>query len=124
MRRVVAWLMGEDLVHSDPNTNRVNLALQRLDLLIVEEIFLTETAKLAREVAREGRFCVEPDLDALVSAWFGLDASAHGQMRAGGQTSSAIVSGPTWYIAISGAPQSPNSPHVSVPVTPGKSLVA
>jgi hypothetical protein len=39
--------------------------------------------RLAREVSREARICVEPDLDALVSAWFGLDASAHAQLRAG-----------------------------------------
>jgi formate dehydrogenase major subunit len=41
------WIMGEDLVQSDPNTNKVVSALQSLDLLIVQEIFLTETAKLA-----------------------------------------------------------------------------
>jgi hypothetical protein len=38
--------------------------------------------RLAREVARGGRFALEPDLDALVSVWFGLDAAAHAQMRA------------------------------------------
>lgn len=44
------WIMGEDLVQSDPNTNKVVSALQSLDLLIVQEIFLTETAKLAHVV--------------------------------------------------------------------------
>lgn len=38
--------------------------------------------RLAREVAREGRECVEPDLDALVSAWFGLDEATHQRLRA------------------------------------------
>jgi hypothetical protein len=38
--------------------------------------------RLAREVAREGRACVEPDLDALVSAWFGLDEATHRKLRA------------------------------------------
>lgn len=41
------WIMGEDLVQSDPNTHKVVAALQSLDLLIVQEIFMTETAKLA-----------------------------------------------------------------------------
>jgi len=38
--------------------------------------------KLAREVAREGRIALEPELDALVSSWFGLDAKTHVQLRA------------------------------------------
>ncbi|HEX5135592.1 MAG TPA: N-6 DNA methylase [Planctomycetota bacterium] len=38
--------------------------------------------RLAREVAREGRACMEPELDALVSAWFGLDAATHRKLRA------------------------------------------
>ncbi|MFN7325887.1 MAG: formate dehydrogenase subunit alpha [Chitinophagales bacterium] len=41
------WILGEDLVQSDPNTHKVVAALQSLDLLIVQEIFMTETAKLA-----------------------------------------------------------------------------
>lgn len=41
------WIMGDDLAQSDPNTNKVLKALNSLDLLIVQEIFLTETAKLA-----------------------------------------------------------------------------
>ncbi len=43
----ILWIMGEDLVQSDPNTNKVVKALKSLDLLIVQEIFLTETAKIA-----------------------------------------------------------------------------
>ncbi|MFN4254264.1 MAG: formate dehydrogenase subunit alpha [Saprospiraceae bacterium] len=44
------WVMGEDLAQSDPNTNHVVAALKNLDLLIVQEIFMTETAKLAHVV--------------------------------------------------------------------------
>lgn len=43
----IMWIMGEDLVQSDPNTNKVVKALKSLDLLIVQEIFMTETAKIA-----------------------------------------------------------------------------
>ncbi len=41
------WIIGEDVVQTDPNTNKVRKALDRLDLLVVQELFLTETAKLA-----------------------------------------------------------------------------
>ena len=41
------WIMGDDLVQSDPNTNHVLKAIKSLDLLIVQEIFMTETAKHA-----------------------------------------------------------------------------
>jgi len=44
------WIMGDDLVQSDPNTNKVVAAIKSLDLLIVQEIFMTETAKLAHVV--------------------------------------------------------------------------
>ena len=41
------WLMGEDVVQTDPNTNKVIAAMDNLELLVVQEIFLTETAKYA-----------------------------------------------------------------------------
>ena len=44
------WLMGEDLVQTDPNTNHVIQALQQLDLLVVQELFMTETARMATVV--------------------------------------------------------------------------
>jgi predicted molibdopterin-dependent oxidoreductase YjgC len=44
------WLMGEDLAQTDPNSNHVIAALQKIDLLIVQEIFMTETATLAHVV--------------------------------------------------------------------------
>ncbi len=41
------WLMGEDVVQTDPNTNKVIAAMDNLELLVVQELFLTETAKYA-----------------------------------------------------------------------------
>ncbi len=42
-----AWIIGEDVAQTDPNTQKVVKALESLDLLIVQELFMTETAKLA-----------------------------------------------------------------------------
>ncbi len=41
------WITGEDVAQSDPNTGHVVGALQALDLLIVQDIFLCETARYA-----------------------------------------------------------------------------
>ncbi len=41
------WIMGEDVAQTDPNQDHVLNALQSLELLVVQEIFLSETAKLA-----------------------------------------------------------------------------
>lgn len=41
------WVMGEDVVQTDPNTAKVKRALESLDLFIVQELFMTETAKVA-----------------------------------------------------------------------------
>ncbi|MBK8669000.1 MAG: formate dehydrogenase subunit alpha [Saprospiraceae bacterium] len=41
------WLMGEDVVQTDPNTHKVIRAMEQLDLLVVQELFMTETAKYA-----------------------------------------------------------------------------
>ncbi|MCC6370324.1 MAG: formate dehydrogenase subunit alpha [Bacteroidia bacterium] len=41
------WLMGEDVVQTDPNTNKVIAAMENLELLVIQEIFMTETAKYA-----------------------------------------------------------------------------
>ncbi len=41
------WLMGEDVVQTDPNTNKVIAAMEQLELLVVQELFMTETAKYA-----------------------------------------------------------------------------
>ena len=44
------WLMGEDVVQTDPNTNKVIAAMKNLDLLVLQEIFMTETCKYATVV--------------------------------------------------------------------------
>ncbi len=41
------WIIGEDVVQTDPNTQKVMKALDNLDLLIVQEIFMTETSQHA-----------------------------------------------------------------------------
>jgi formate dehydrogenase major subunit len=41
------WITAEDVAQSDPNTEHVEAALRALDLLIVQEIFMTPTAELA-----------------------------------------------------------------------------
>lgn len=41
------WIIGEDVVQTDPNTQKVIKALQSTDLVIVQELFMTETAKQA-----------------------------------------------------------------------------
>ncbi len=41
------WIMGENPVLSDPNMNHAREAFEKLDFLLVQDIFLTETAELA-----------------------------------------------------------------------------
>jgi formate dehydrogenase major subunit len=41
------YVQGEDIAQSDPNTHHVESALKSLDCLIVQDIFLNETAKFA-----------------------------------------------------------------------------
>jgi len=44
------WIQGEDVVQSDPNRSHVIEALENLDFLVVQELFLTETAQYAHLV--------------------------------------------------------------------------
>lgn len=44
------YVMGSDPLHFMPDRNRVLKALQKLELLVVQDLFLTETAKLATVV--------------------------------------------------------------------------
>lgn len=44
------WVMGENPVVSDPDADHVVKAFEKIDLLIVQDIFLTPTAKLAHVV--------------------------------------------------------------------------
>jgi len=41
------YIMGENPMLSDPDINHVRIALEKLELLVVQDIFLTETAQLA-----------------------------------------------------------------------------
>ena len=49
-------IMGENPMISDPNLNHVEEALQRLDFLVVQDVFLTETAQLADVVLPAASF--------------------------------------------------------------------
>jgi formate dehydrogenase major subunit len=44
------FILGEDVVQTDPDCDRVRERLGKLELLVVQEIFLSETAKLAHVV--------------------------------------------------------------------------
>ncbi|MCJ8329071.1 MAG: formate dehydrogenase subunit alpha [Lentisphaeria bacterium] len=41
------WIIGEDVVQTDPNTQHVIKAMKSTDMLIVQELFMTETAMRA-----------------------------------------------------------------------------
>lgn len=44
------YILGEDVVQTDPDAKNVVAALKKLDFLVVQELFLSETAKLAHVV--------------------------------------------------------------------------
>jgi formate dehydrogenase major subunit len=44
------FILGEDVVQTDPDSNQVIADLRRLELLVVQELFLTPTAELAHVV--------------------------------------------------------------------------
>jgi len=50
------WLMGEDVVQTDPNSEAVKEALNSLDFLVVQEIFMTETAQFANVILPAASF--------------------------------------------------------------------
>lgn len=54
------FLFGEDPVRTDPDTHHVIHALESLDFLVVEELFMTETAKYA-DVILPGRSYAEKE---------------------------------------------------------------
>ncbi|MCZ4272548.1 formate dehydrogenase subunit alpha [Maritalea porphyrae] len=41
------YVQGEDIAQSDPNTHHVEAALKALDILVVQDLFLNETARFA-----------------------------------------------------------------------------
>ena len=54
------FILGEDVVQTDPSSNQVVADLNALEFLAVEELFLTETAKLA-DVVLPGASFLEKD---------------------------------------------------------------
>ena len=54
------FIFGEDPVRTDPNTSHVIHALESLDFFVVDELFMTETAKLA-DVILPGRSYTEKE---------------------------------------------------------------
>jgi len=50
------WIMGEDVLQTDPNTCQIEQAIGQLDFLIVQEIFMTETAAKADVVLPASSF--------------------------------------------------------------------
>jgi formate dehydrogenase major subunit len=41
------WIMGEDTLMTDPNSNHIRKAFEKLDLLVVQELFMSATAEMA-----------------------------------------------------------------------------
>jgi formate dehydrogenase major subunit len=50
------WLMGEDVVQTDPDAHHVRHAMESLEFLVVQEIFMTETAKYAHVILPASSF--------------------------------------------------------------------
>jgi formate dehydrogenase major subunit len=50
------WLMGEDIVQTDPDSEHVKHAMNALEFLVVQEIFMTETAKFANVILPASSF--------------------------------------------------------------------
>jgi hypothetical protein len=85
----VAWLNSSAVAHYHGSAVREasQLSFPQVKLKHLRDLPLPRAEdapsglfKLARDVFRD--LTLEPELDALVSSWFGLDASAHAQMRA------------------------------------------
>lgn len=50
------WVVGEDMGQTDPNTQHVRAALGKLELFVVQELFMTETAKMATVILPAASF--------------------------------------------------------------------
>lgn len=54
------WVIGYDVAQTDPNLKKVRAALERLEFLVVQDLFMSETAKYA-DVVLPGAAFVEKD---------------------------------------------------------------
>jgi len=86
----VAWLNSSAVAHYHTTAVREasQIAFPQVKLKPLRDLPLPRAEdappglfRLSRDVFSD--LSLEPDLDALVSAWFGLDASAHASLRAG-----------------------------------------
>ncbi|MFO1482507.1 MAG: formate dehydrogenase subunit alpha [Verrucomicrobiaceae bacterium] len=50
------WLMGEDVVQTDPDSEHVKHAMNSLEFLVVQELFMTETSKFANVILPAASF--------------------------------------------------------------------
>ncbi|MFZ4766292.1 MAG: formate dehydrogenase subunit alpha, partial [Roseimicrobium sp.] len=50
------WVMGEDLAQTDPNTDHVTAALNAMEFIVVQELFMSETAKFANVILPAASF--------------------------------------------------------------------
>jgi formate dehydrogenase major subunit len=50
------WIMGEDVMQSDPNTEMLGRAMDKLDLLVVQDLFMTPTGEKAHVVLPAASF--------------------------------------------------------------------
>jgi formate dehydrogenase major subunit len=44
------WIVGEDIMQTDPDTDNIKKGLENLEFLVVQELFMTETAKRAHVI--------------------------------------------------------------------------
>ncbi len=44
------WIVGEDIMQTDPDTENIRNGLESLEFLVVQELFMTETAKRAQVI--------------------------------------------------------------------------
>jgi formate dehydrogenase major subunit len=85
------WLMGEDVVQTDPNTNKVIAAMENLDLLVVQELFMTETAKYAHVVLPGASFLEKAAPSPMQNAAFSACKKWWSRCRAPSPTDRIIV---------------------------------
>ncbi len=55
-RLAALWIMGENPILSDPNSDHAKKAFEQIEFLVVQDIFLTETAELADVVLPAASF--------------------------------------------------------------------